>query len=193
MYPGILDLPLSVNASHPDKPAAPGQARTEWLIAGALFLLGLGLAGVLAPLWLHVEDDGLYMYQANSILLGGMPYRDFLHHDPPLGSVWHALLLAVFGNDVLSLRLGVLPFKAILLPAVYLLSRPLLPRSPALVVPVVDTNLTYTVAHVAVNALGCAVAVVLLLAAWLRRPGPAWLVAAGVGLGIMTGFKQNMG
>jgi hypothetical protein len=171
------------------------------LIMVALFLLGLVMSLAVAPLRLDMQDDGLYMHQANTLLRGGVPYRDYLLHDPPLGNAWHALMLSLFGNDVLVLRLAALPFKALLLPAVYALTRPLVPRSPALlaalVVPVTDTSSFYTVAHVAVNALGVGFVAVLFLMLWARHPEgtrrPVWLLAAGMALGVMAGFKQNMG
>src|SRR5207253_307290 len=51
----------------------------------------------------------------------------------------------------------------------------------------------YNVAHIAINALGLGFVAVVLLMMWERHPRPGWLVAAGVVLGVMTGFKQNMG
>src|SRR5205814_9040370 len=177
--------------------STPTLKHVERGIVCALFVIGFGLALFVAPQWVSTPDDGLYMYQANVIMRGGVPYRDFLLHDGPLGSAWHALLLTIFGNDVLVLRLAVLPFKAALLPAIYLLARPLVPRVPALlaslIVPITDSSTRYTVAHVAINALSLGVIVVVLLAAWRRRPHPAWLVSAGFLLAIITGFKQNMG
>src|SRR5215213_7046684 len=131
--------------------------RVDVIIMFMLFVVGFLLALSVTLLWLNVYDDGLYMYQANVILHGGVPYRDYLMHDPPLGNLWHALLLSLFGNDLLVLRLAILPFKALMLPAVYALARPLVPRLPAslaaLAVPVADTTNVYMVAHVAINAL----------------------------------------
>src|SRR5207249_9268671 len=63
----------------------------------------------------------------------------------------------------------------------------------ALVVPVMDSSSYYSVAHIALNALGLAFVAVVLLMVWERHPRPGWLVAAGIVLGVMTGFKQNMG
>lgn len=171
--------------------------RTDWVILAALFLTGLALALIVTVQWFDPADDGLYLHQAGIIMRGGVPYRDFMLHDAPLGNAWHALLLSLFGYDALVLRLAVLPFKALMLPAVYALARPLVPRLPALlaalVVPIIDNNTYYTVAHVALNAEALVLVVVLMLAMWIRHPHWLWLAGAGALLGVTTGIKQNMG
>lgn len=179
-------------------PAPTGAwTRGDWAIAATLFLIGLAFALIVAPQWLDPQDDGLYMHQAGIIMRGGVPYRDFLLHDAPLGNAWHALLLSLFGYDALVLRLAIVPFKALMLPAIYALTRPLAPRFPSLlaglVVPIIDNNTFYTVAHVALNAEALGLGALVMLACQACRPHMGWLVGAGALLGIMAGFKQNMG
>lgn len=174
-----------------------GRYRREGIVAALLLGIGLALGVLFAPLHINGVDDGLYMYQANILLHGGLPYRDYLLHDAPPGNYWHALLLWLFGNDILVLRLALIPFKAALLPAIYLLARPLVPRGPAalaaLAVPIMDTTVSYWVPHVAINALALAVGAVGALSCWQRRPHPGWLVLSGLLLGGALEFKQNLG
>lgn len=171
--------------------------RREWAICLTLFLIGAALAALLAPLQLDPLDDGLYMYQATSLLHGALPYRDFAMHDAPLGNLWQAFLLLLFGRDLLVLRLAMIPFKAVLLPFVYLLARPLVPRRPAilaaLMVPAMDLPMNYNVPHVALNALAFTLGALLVLRMWQQQPRFAWLLLAGALIGLATGFKQNMG
>src|SRR5688500_11228007 len=47
----------------------------------------------------HRSDEGIYAYQAASMLRGVMPYRDFFHAHPPLHLAPTALLMAVLGQS----------------------------------------------------------------------------------------------
>src|SRR6476660_4015919 len=95
-------IPSKGQAAFPEKGGR--LARADWGIILGLLFVGLALALIVAPQWLDPQDDGLYMHQAPIIMQGGSPYRDFLLHDAPLGNVWHALLLSLFGYDALVLR-----------------------------------------------------------------------------------------
>jgi len=50
-------------------------------------------------------DEGVYSTMARLLLEGGVPYRDLFDNKPPLQYAWFSVGLALFGDNVESLRL----------------------------------------------------------------------------------------
>lgn len=88
----------AVDADRPDCARRAGIAATVAALATALFLL---------PWWnrfLGVTLDGYFPFYGSRIAAGGVPYRDFFLHLPPLQALAHAGLETLFGRHLILSR-----------------------------------------------------------------------------------------
>ncbi|MFH1744490.1 MAG: hypothetical protein ABIH23_36260 [bacterium] len=60
-------------------------------------------------------DEGMRVYCARQLLQGQLPYRDFWDHKDPVEWFLCGLLLKVFGDSLIGLRLGVNVLRALLI------------------------------------------------------------------------------
>jgi hypothetical protein len=205
--PGAPSTTLSPPGTAPVQEPAAARARrvaelprgawTEATIAGLLAVLGILLYLPVAPFYFRPDDDGLMIFDALLVRAGGRPYHDFFVHDSPFINYWHALLLGLGGDDMLTLRYGLVPFKVLLLPAIYLLARPIAGRPAAvcaaLMVLMADSGVNFGMPHPGWYAMALGFLGLLAVRAWLSTDRGAWLVGAGLALGLAVIVKQNLG
>lgn len=88
-----------------------------------VFVLTAAYLVPIAPRGLNVYDEGIRLYGAQRVLEGQMPYRDFFAYYAPAQFYWPAVLLELFGQRILAVRLGSLLFVALGAVAVFALGR----------------------------------------------------------------------
>ena len=180
-------------------------ARAPWLFAAALALSASALA-----VWFGAlnQDEGWYLYAAQMVRAGKLPYRDFFYTQGPAMPFVYALLAPVWGMDsplrgllggrVVTLALGLLSTLC----AVALARRLVPPARRALagfaVFALLGGNLyhLYFTAIPKTYALGALFLLggLLLVACGLRarRGGPALLAAGGFALACATGTRISL-
>jgi hypothetical protein len=182
-------------------PLAPAPARSarrrDAAVAGLLALAGALLYIPTAPFYFRPDDDGHAIFDALLVRQGLRPYLDFFVHDSPFIHYWNALLLQIGGVDMLTLRYGLVPFKILLLPAIYLLARPVAGRPVAALAAVMvlmsDSAVNFGMPHPGWYAMALALLGLLGMRAWLGSGRGAWLVGAGIAFGVAVDVKQNLG
>ncbi len=98
----------------------PGRADSEAGPAVALaVLIPAAYAVLYAPYGMDTTDFGYFYGHARRILLGEIPYRDFIYSKPPFSLYWHALWLRIT-PDTLAVLGGKLGFLASMLGAAWL-------------------------------------------------------------------------
>ncbi|MEN3332656.1 MAG: hypothetical protein V7641_2021 [Blastocatellia bacterium] len=137
------------------------------------------------------------LYSAERILAGEVPYRDFHSLYPPETLYLNARLFQWFGVSLYTALVGVFIFKTLTVLFIYLSGRALLPRRWAFAVAGLSLawlrpNGPFKAVPMHYGALFLAVALWLLLKHY-RVPRAAWLLAAGVALGVVATFKHNIG
>lgn len=109
-------------SQHPDAERQQGWALGDKIVLG----LGLALAGFALfqiVLFRFGRDQGIYSVVADTVLRGGMPYRDAWDFKPPGIYLVYALARAVFGSNQWGIRVLEVLGLASLFPAFSLLSR----------------------------------------------------------------------
>ena len=159
----------------------------------ALLLIQL----VLTRYWLDLIDEGYFADLADRIGRGELPYRDFATPYTPGIHYLHAWAFALFGRDLVTLRVVLSVAKTALAVLLFLLARRLVP-APFALVPLallfaVDTLPLMWEPHPAWYALLFATLTVWSITRRLERPADRWLILAGVGTGLACAFKQNIG
>jgi hypothetical protein len=171
--------------------------RREAAIAALLAAVAALLYLPTAPFYFRPDDDGLAIYDALLILQGRRPFLDFFVHDSPFVSYWNALALQLGGVDMLTLRYALVPFKVLLVPAIYLLARPAAGRPAAIVAALMvfmaDSGVAFGMPHPGWYGLALSLLGLLAMRAWLTGGRARWLPAAGAAFGLAIAAKQNLG
>jgi Dolichyl-phosphate-mannose-protein mannosyltransferase len=159
----------------------------------ALLLIQL----VLSRYWLDLIDEGYFADLADRIARGELPYRDFATPYTPGIHYLHAWAFALFGRDLVTLRVVLSVAKTALAVLLYSLARRLVP-TPFALVPLallfaIDTLPLMWEPHPAWYALLFATLTVWSITRRLERPADRWLILAGAGTGVACAFKQNLG
>ena len=98
---------------------------------------------------------------------------------------------------MLTLRYALVPFKILLVPAIYLLARPAAGRPAAIVAALMvfmaDSGVAFGMPHPGWYGLALSLLGLLALRAWLRGGRAAWLPGAGAAFGVAVAAKQNLG
>ena len=68
-------------------------------------------------------DEGIYLYNAQRVVEGAIPGRDFLQENPPLAYYWLALFFKLFGVTFVATRLCLFASSLGTAVAMYFLSR----------------------------------------------------------------------
>ncbi|MEK6410230.1 MAG: glycosyltransferase family 39 protein [Acidobacteriota bacterium] len=153
---------------------------------GLFFNRGLGLSVI-----------GYSIAPAERVMLGEVPYRDFLFNYTP-GILWlNALLMKAFGATLMATRIGLLAFKLITLMTLFYVARRLTSGWAALV-PVALT-LTW-LGHQQIFSVYpdqylvlFALADLICMLNYDETGRLRWLLACGVAIGIVFVFKYNVG
>lgn len=161
------------------------------------FLAGLICYGLFFNRGLGLSVIGYSIAPAERVMLGEVPYRDFLFNYTP-GTLWlNALLMKAFGATLMSTRIGLLAFKLITLMALFYVGRRLTSGWAALV-PVALT-LTWLGHQQIFNVYPDQYLVLFALAGLIcmlnydETGRLRWLLACGVAIGAVFVFKYNVG
>ena len=199
----VLARPTDGAYGHPSRNGAARPRQRLEELAGVLVLgLALCVELLLARFGLDAADEGYFVEQATRVLQGQLPYRDFDSLYTPGLLYVHATVVQLFGGSpIIDVRLVGWVARVVLAVGLYLLCRrvlrPWLALVPALFVLVaLDRAPAAWEPHP-----GWPSAALTIVAAWLftrlpstrgfRRAG--LLVAIGVLVGLVFGFKQNAG
>lgn len=151
----------------------------------------------MTPLEPNLLEEGLLLHVGERMLDGDHLYRDIAVVTGPVPFALTAALFALFGEDVLVARAGVVALQALACGAVYAMARragagawahaaaACLASAPVLLFPLLSTMFYTTVA----SSLA-------VLAAWMGLRGVAstrWAVAAGVTVALVALSKQTVG
>lgn len=71
------------------------------LLSGAVYLLAAGLHVVAGRI--HV-DEGAYLYAANRVMAGELPYRDFFYLQPPVHPYLYGIVQRALGPGLITGR-----------------------------------------------------------------------------------------
>lgn len=133
MHSGPLQAPESrSNSDSPLPPLSPEQKRRDLLIALAIFV---GAILYLWPLRNFVNfnaDEGIILSDADRILRGQVPYRDFFSLYTPGSYFLLALVFKVFGQSILVARTVLLFYCGMFSSFTYLLARRIGSRTASL-------------------------------------------------------------
>jgi hypothetical protein len=146
-------------------------------------------------MWLSVI--GYSVSPSERVLLGEVPYRDFLYNYTP-GTLWlNALLMKLFGPTLITINLGLLVFKVLTLAVLFLLGASLFGRWPALLpVGLTLAWLGHRYIYGVVPTQYSLLFALLSLASMLKYDREArhwWLLLSGLGAGCVLIFKYNVG
>jgi hypothetical protein len=175
---------------------------TNKRIAIAALAAALLYFGLLAPYGLNIGEEGGTVHLFYRTLLGQRPYVDFITGYTPAYFYWHALVLRVFGPNLLALRGCLVLVNAATVPLLYLVARRVMPAHFAVL-----AALAYPALLPVVPAVSCSFNVpyptwygtvlwllgVLVLMRWWRNGGDAWMLLAGLLAGVSFSFKPNTG
>lgn len=191
-------------------PGIPAHPRLDplpappWIVAWLPALVSV-LAGLPTLIYPFGRDQGNYAYAGWVLLEGGAPYSDVFVFKPPATALVHALALALFGVDMLSIRLLDLGWTALTAVAVALLAQRLIGRTSValwagVTVPVLYFsydywNLAQTDGWLNLPATLAVLGVLVGGDVWARsRPGAVALwVGAGLAAGVAVTFKYTAG
>ncbi len=99
---------------------SPAQTGSDAGIAAAFaVLIPAAYAVLYAPYGMDTTDFGYFYGHARRILLGEIPYLDFIYSKPPFSLYWHAFWLGIT-PDILAVLGGKLGFTAAMLGAAWL-------------------------------------------------------------------------
>src|SRR5437868_853202 len=101
----------------------------------AIFAVGLAYFGGLARYGYHRAEDGDILQLIYRTAHGQQPYIDFASGYTPLFFYWHAALLRVFGENVMSIRWALVVTNSLTLWALYTLGRRATPAIFAVLAP----------------------------------------------------------
>jgi len=158
-----------------------------------VWLLSIGyLAATLNHGWIS-SDDGALGQSAERVLQGEIPHLDFA--DPYTGGLvfLDALVFKIFGVKLIWLRLPLLLFFLLWVPAVYRIARDFLKPLPAAGVTLVSVAWSvpnYPAAMPSWFNLFFATFGVLAIVEYIRQPALHWLVLAGLAGGCSFLFKS---
>ncbi|MCK6556440.1 glycosyltransferase family 39 protein [Candidatus Binatia bacterium] len=167
-----------------------------------VFAAALAYFGLLAPYGLNVGEEGGTVYLIDRTLHGQRPYIDFISGYTPGFFYWHALLLDVFGTNLLVLRAALVLVHAVTVLVLYTLARTLVPpRYAALgafayaaLLPVVPAvSCSFNVVYPAWYAILLWAVGIHALRRWSADGRAVWLLLAGALAGLNFSFKPNSG
>jgi hypothetical protein len=201
--PALRKVKRGTAAGAPATPAPPPAAsaarqRLWWQIAGAVILLsGLVLIALPIKYPINVYDEGLALVGGMRVLHGDVPLRDFWAIYPPGQAYTLGALFGLFGENVMVERVYDTLVRMGLALVLYLVAARLLrswrwalvPYLTAAVLLAAATFYGYAVYPALLGSFGA-----LLLAfrgAETRRR--AWLLGAGVLLGVTAWFRHDLG
>lgn len=165
-------------------------------------LLALVIVGLAARLWYLsiaglASDEGIFVYEANRLLHGAVPYRDVLVKDP-LYSYLVAVAVAVGGYDIMSVRLLTVLFGTAGIPAVYALGRYLFSSKAGIIAAAIlalsPASLVYeTLADPRAPMLFLSTIVIAALALALNKGSSRMLYVLAAVLGVLIWFHRIFG
>jgi len=150
----------------------------------------------------HLGEDGDVVYLIFRTLAGQRPYLDFASGYTPGFYYGHALLLRLFGEDLVVLRWALVAVHALTALCLYLLAAravpPLLAAVPALanvaLLPLYAGRFaTFNIPYPAWHVVLFWAASLLAFLRWRDAGRARWLFAAGVLAGLGCAFKPNTG
>jgi 4-amino-4-deoxy-L-arabinose transferase-like glycosyltransferase len=179
-----------------------GARRGDCCLAVGILATALAYFCLLAAYGLNIGDEGGTIYLFYRVLNGQQPYIDFISGYTPAYFYWHALVLRVFGNDLMAIRFClafvnaasvlllytvgrlVVPARFAVLPALgYLLLLPVFP----------STWCAFNVPYPSWYTVLFWLLGVHTLVRWWRTGERLWLTLAGVLAGLSLSFKPNTG
>jgi 4-amino-4-deoxy-L-arabinose transferase-like glycosyltransferase len=145
--------------------------------------------------WLSVI--GYSVAPAERVLLGEVPYRDFLYNYTP-GMLWlNALLMKLFGTSLITINSGLLVFKLLTLIAIFFIARRLVAGWAALIPVALALGwIGHKYVFGVVPAQYSMLFVLIGLASMLefnRTENAVWLLLGGLWVGFVFIFKYNVG
>ena len=160
-----------------------------------VFVLAAAYLVPVAPRGLNPYDEGIRLYGAQRVLEGQIPYRDFFAYYAPAQFYWPALLLEMFGERVLAVRLGTILFVALGAAALFAMGRRAGLGAISASVPAVALVLPLTSGDRLLlcdpSFTACLAAGALLTGARADERGRRFL--GGALLGVATLFRQDFG
>jgi hypothetical protein len=179
-----------------------GALRGDSYLALGILATAFAYFCLLAVYGLNIGDEGGTIYLFYRVLNGQRPYVDFISGYTPAYFYWHALVLRVFGNDLMAIRFClafvntasvlllytvgrlVVPARFAALPALgYLLLLPVFP----------STWCAFNVPYPSWYTVFFWLLGVHTLVRWWRTGERLWLTLAGVLAGLSLSFKPNTG
>lgn len=167
------------------------------ILGGAAVLLGLGLLFSM-PLKspLNIYDEGLALYNAERILAGDVPFRDFWALYPPGQSYTLAALFQIFDANVLVARLYDTAVRIAAVVAAFLLVDRLISRRWAWIVGSMTALLLAAATfygYAMFPALLLALLSLLALTRYMNQQKGGWLAAGGIAVGLTAAFRLDVG
>lgn len=181
-----------------DAGAAASRRRLwERLATGAVLLGGAALIALPIKYPINVYDEGLALVGGLRVLQGDAPLRDFWAIYPPGQSYALAALFAVFGENVMVERVYDTLVRMGLALVIYLVAARLLRSrrwalAPYFAAAVLLAAATYY-GYAVYPALLCSFGALLLGFRGLESEKRAWLVGAGILLGVTAFFRLDLG
>ena len=192
-------------AAAPDAPDQADRARwsawrahrTEAVVVAVATMAVFAAYAWSAWYWIDLVDEGYFLYLADRVRHGELPYRDFDTYYTP-GVFWlYAAALDLFGVSVIPVRLLMAGLRTLCGLLLYVLARQLVPWPfallPSLAVAAMDAVPIHPEPHPAWWAM---VAWLLALASAATHAATGrlrWIVLAGVAAAVAFAFKQNVG
>src|SRR5262249_30949239 len=140
---------------------------------------------------------GANLVPAERVLRGEVPYRDFYKIQTPGILILNAGLFRIFGTSLLTAQRGVLVFKVLTILIVFIVARQILPLHIALIPvalsllwlppggPFRAAPIQYEMPFIVLSVLGAL--------RWLDSRKALELFLAGLAVGVVALFKQNVG
>ncbi|MBI1816127.1 MAG: glycosyltransferase family 39 protein [Deltaproteobacteria bacterium] len=184
--------------------AAEPHGWREWLDWRAWLVAGLGAVyfASFVPYGYNLGEDGDVVYLIYRTFSGHRPYLDFGSGYTPGFFYFNALLLQLFGANILVLRWGLVVVNTLTLFGLYRLARTLMPPLFAALAPLAFAALlpvfpgefaTFNIPYPAWYVVLTWVASTLALMRCVRSGAARWALWAGVLAGIGCAFKPNTG
>lgn len=190
--PGASSSSTADNESRRERRAARDFVPLLITVAAGVFCYGL-----LVNRGMGLPILGYNISPAERVMLGEVPYRDFVYNYTP-GVLWiNAALMRLFGVSVMTINAGLFAFKLAALVALFYVARRLISARAALILAALALGwVGYRVVFRAYPAQYSMLFVLLGLICMLNydRSGKArWLLLCGAAVGVVFVFKQNVG
>jgi hypothetical protein len=146
---------------------------------------------------LNVHDEGAWLYNAERVLAGDVPYRDYWSNYAPGQDYLLALLFKVFGPSIIVARVFSRLLAVVIVVLTYALARRLAPAGLALLAAALTTlwikTFDWSSGSPILTAVFLTLVSCLFIATFLSTGRTRWLALSGLCAGMSTLFRHDVG